>query len=267
VGIYEVCKAEGSEPNFECGVPQARAATKPSQGSLYLYKYIYVIVFQNMSTVDPISNRRNKVEMVYFSALIQSLLSRTSELTIRGRPESPVRLPSFGNSVDYPVKKKDLRWFRRNVRVWQASKSEMPEMWFVITPSDGIDVLGLSAGTIQRTGPSYSHFISSSDATKNWDAQILDTSQRIYLISRWQEERMSSLSACSILPPQILDSCNWPLSMIFYAVPAATPMSILHRLRKYGRYGAQKFNALGYYLPILKRRSCSSSSPARKWLI
>jgi hypothetical protein len=47
-------------------------------------------------------------------------------------------------------------------------------MWFAITLSEGIEVLGLPAGTIQRTGPSYSHFISSSDATKSWDAQILE---------------------------------------------------------------------------------------------
>jgi hypothetical protein len=134
-------------------------------------RYRDVVVFQNMPTVDPASNRLNKVEMVYFTALIRSLLSRTSELTSRGRPENRVRLPGFGNHVDYPIKKKDLRWFRRNVRVWQA---EMPEMWFVITPPDGIEVLGLPTGTILRTGPSYSHFISSSDATKSWDAQILE---------------------------------------------------------------------------------------------
>jgi hypothetical protein len=143
-----------------------------TKGPFELYQD--VVVFQNMSTVDPISNWRNRVEMIYFSALIRSLLSRTSELTSRVSPESRVRLPSFETPVDYPIHKKDLRWFRRKVRVWQPSKSEMPEMWFVVTPSVGIEVLGLQTGTIQRTGPSYSHFISVSDATKKWDTQILE---------------------------------------------------------------------------------------------
>jgi hypothetical protein len=134
--------------------------------------------------------------MIYFSALIRSLLSRTSELTSRVRPESRVRLPDFGNPVDYPIKKKDLRWFRRNVRVWQPSKPETPEMWFAIMPSDGTEVLGLPVGTIQRTGPSYSHFISSSDATKSWDVQILEHFSKDssdLKIARGKNERLKRL--------------------------------------------------------------------------
>lgn len=107
-----------------------------TKGPFELYRD--VVVFQNMSIVDPISNWRNQVEMIYFSALIRSLLSRTSELTSRVRLESRVRLPGLGIPVYYPIKKKDLRWFRRNVRFWQPSKPETPEIWFVITPSDGI---------------------------------------------------------------------------------------------------------------------------------
>ena len=80
-----------------------------TKGPFDLYRD--VVVFQNISTMDPISNWRNQVEMIYFSALIRSLLSRISELTSRVRPESRVRLPGFGNFVDYPIKKKDLRWF------------------------------------------------------------------------------------------------------------------------------------------------------------
>jgi hypothetical protein len=133
--------------------------------------YRDVIVFQNISKVD---KERNKMEMVYFSALVRNLLSRTSELTNRVGRERVVRLPGFTSPVDYPIKQKDLWWFRRNVRIWQPSQAETPEMWFVTTLYEGIEVLGFPVGTIQRIGPSYADFISSSDAAKKWDAQILE---------------------------------------------------------------------------------------------
>jgi len=147
------------------------------RGRFGLYKD--VIVFQNTAAQNVSEARtrsiwRNRVKMVHFSSLVRNLLSRTTELSSRRGLGTHFQLPNLANFVNYPIKREDLEWSRRDIRMWLPSKLEPPKTWIAYDPSEDIVVGGLPVGTIKIIGPSYWEFISTSSASRRWDYKLFN---------------------------------------------------------------------------------------------